>query len=73
LVREDKPASDSTLSDSAAKGEAHHISKEDEENQTSQIMALFKDRIVLYASGENVTAVQMWEAIKTLNVGAIID
>ena len=70
--RDDKPASDTTETDATAKGEAHHISKEDKETHSTQIMALFKDRIVLYGSGENMTAEQMWEAIKKLNVEKLI-
>lgn len=70
--REDKPASDTSVSDAADKGEVHHISKEDKEKKTSEIMSVFKDRIVLYASGENMTAKQLWEAIKTLDVASII-
>ena len=71
--RDDKPASDTTESDTAAKGEVHHISKEDEEKKTAQIMSVFKDRIVLYANAENMTATQLWDAIKTLDVGSIIN
>lgn len=70
--RDDKPATDASLDDTVAKGEPHHISKEDPELKTAQIMAVFKDRIVLYASGENITAVQLWEAIKTIEIGSII-
>jgi hypothetical protein len=70
--REDKPVSDKTVSDAADKGEVHHISKEDTEKKTSQIMSVFKDRIVLYASGENMTAKQLWEVIKELDVASII-
>jgi hypothetical protein len=65
--RDDKPASDTNT-----KGEVHHISKEDEDNKTSQILSLFKDRIVVQASGENMTAEQLWEGIKALDIATII-
>jgi hypothetical protein len=71
--RDDKPTRDAKASETAAKGEAHHISKEDTAQKTAQVMSLFKDRIVLYAKGETMTAVQLWDAIKTLNVGSILE
>ncbi|WP_033957409.1 hypothetical protein [Psychroserpens jangbogonensis] len=70
--RDDKPTSDTTETDATDKGEANHISKEDKENKTSQIMALFKDRIVLYASGENVTSEELWDYIKKLKVEKLL-
>lgn len=73
LEREDKPASDTSVSDSATKGKAHYISKEDLDNKTAQVYSLFKDRIVLMAKGENMTAVQLWEAVEDLDIAAIIE
>lgn len=72
LKRKDKPATDITVSDSATKGEVHHISKENKEKKTSELMSVFKDRIVLYALGENMTAEQLWEGVKALDIGSII-
>jgi len=71
--REDKPNTDIAAGDTAIKGEVHHISKEDKDNKTAQVMSVFKDRIVLYATAENMTAAQLWEGIKALNVGSIIE
>jgi len=65
--RDDKPASDTTT-----KGEVHHISKEDIDKKTSQILSVFKDSIVIQATGENMTAMQLWEAIKALEIASII-
>ncbi|WP_432410669.1 hypothetical protein [Rasiella sp. SM2506] len=70
--RDDKPTSDTTINDAATNGDEHHISKEDTEKKTSDIVSIFKDRIVLYASGENMTATQLWEAIKALDIASII-
>lgn len=70
--RDDKPVTDKTENEAVTKGEPHHISKEDTSQKTAQILSLFKDRIVVYANGENMSAIQMWEAIKTLDIGSII-
>lgn len=50
-----------------------YVSRYDENTKQSQILSLFKERIVLMAKGENMTAAQLWEGIKALNVGAIIE
>ena len=65
--RVDKPASDTTT-----KREVHHISKEDKDNKTSQILSVFKDRIVLQAKGVNMTAEQLWQGVKELDIASII-
>ena len=67
--REDKPANDSITN----KGEERHISKENKENKTAQILSVFKDRIILQASGENITAEKLWELIASLQVSAILE
>lgn len=66
--RDDKPASDTSI-----KAEVHHISKEDKDNKTSQILSVFKGSIVLQAKGENMSAEQLWKGIKALDVAAIVD
>lgn len=71
--RDDKPVTDATENEAVTKGEPHHISKEDTALKTAQVMSLFNDRIVVYAKGENITATQLWEGIKTLNIGSILE
>lgn len=72
LKRDDKPTTDTSASDAAIKGKVHHISKENKEKKTADLMSVYKDRIVLYASGENMTAAQLWEVIKALDIASII-
>ena len=66
--REDKPENDPSFKE----GEVHHISKYDEKTKTTHILSVFKDRIVLYASGENITPIQLWGLIKELKIESII-
>ncbi len=66
--RDDKPGTDATKNEAVTKGEPHHISKEDTEQKTAQVMSLFNDRIVVYAKGSNMTAAQLWETITALDI-----
>lgn len=52
---------------------ASYVSKYDEDAKQSQILSVFNDRIVLQALGENMTAEQLWEAIKALDVTTIAE
>ncbi len=51
----------------------NYVSRYDDNAKQSQILSLFKDRIVLQARGENMTAEQLWESIKALDIASIIE
>lgn len=68
------PGIDTEIRDKFAKIEVRHLNlREDKDNKIARKLALFKNRIILFASGENMTAEQLWEAIKTMDVASIID
>ncbi len=51
----------------------NYVTRYDDNAKQSQILSVFKDRIVLQASGENMTAEQLWEGIKALDIASIIE
>jgi hypothetical protein len=50
-----------------------YVTRYNEANKTSEILSVYKDRIVLMATGANTTEEQLWKAIKTLDVASIIE
>jgi len=50
-----------------------YISQVNEESRKLQVMALFKDRVVVSVVGENITTDQLWEGVKALNIPALIE
>lgn len=55
------------------KQEVDHVIQKDGEGKKSQLLSLFKDRVIVSAVAENVTDDQFWETVKLLKVSELAE